>query len=904
MIHFFYPSVFFRHFKNFFRGTVVLLILLCSHNFLYAQAGNALLFDGANSYVQLPDTIQGSYTKEAWIKINTIGAYNNIISGSSTAFLADNSGILSAGNGSPWSSVTDNTPLVANTWYHVAVTFDAPTQTMRLYKNGVLVSSASGLGSYVETTPETIGSYQNVVIFSGLIDEVSIWNYARPAADIAASMNCPLTGNEPGLTAYFNFNEGVADGSNSTITTLYDSSNRKCTPDNGTLIGFALTPGSTSNWVSSDAPVSGSCTPVNYAVIKVAGNATCINDGDSTPSAIDSTDFGLYPGSPVTVNYTITNAGAASLIIDSIHIGGADSAEFAITSAVTSPIAAGTSEVIQVRFTPNGFGNKAAILNIYSNDSAALDFNYAIQCNYPAPGASLNFDGINDYVQLPFILSGSYTKEAWVKTNDTTNFRNIISGTQEAFAINNHGQLTAGNGSPFATVVDTDPLLPNTWYHVAVTFNFATNEMDLYKNGVLVATGTDLSPFTDASLYIGAFQQLATWSGNIDEVRIWNFARTATQISNSISCTLSGDEPGLLAYYNFSNGTSGINNSGIAADSILPDLSHKCQTYNGQLENFALNGLASNWASDSPAVAGTCTGTYPNLSVWGNQTCIPNNEAAPSSGNATYFGIEAGPYGVAEYFVIHNNGTAVLNIDSVVITGQPDSDFIIRYPVPPSIAAGDSATLEVIFYSKVLGDRFATVAIYSSDSGKAPFTFEIQGAATVVLPVNFLSFNGIIDGATSKLSWKTSTDADSKGFEIQRSPDGVSNWKAIGFTPATSSANYNFTDVSPLSGINIYRLKQTDINGNSTYSNNVVLNFSTKGTGISLYPNPAKDIITVFFNNDALLNTPVQLSTITGRVISTTNLASGQQQIDLSKLPQGIYLLTFNNGEVKRLVKE
>ena len=95
-----------------------------------------------------------------------------------------------------------------------------------------------------------------------------------------------------------------------------------------------------------------------------------------------------------------------------------------------------------------------------------------------------------------------------------------------------------------------------------------------------------------------------------------------------------------------------------------------------------------------------------------------------------------------------------------------------------------------------------------------------------------------------------------------------------------------------------------DVNGASAYSTIVALDFSTKGSGISLYPNPAKDAITVFFNNDALLNTPVQLSTITGRMLSTTNLASGQQLIDLSKLPQGIYILTFSNGEVKRLVKE
>lgn len=59
-------------------------------------------------------------------------------------------------------------------------------------------------------------------LYSGYLDEVRIWNVALNAQDILNFYNCELSGTEPGLVAYYNFNQGVANGSNSSITTLTD----------------------------------------------------------------------------------------------------------------------------------------------------------------------------------------------------------------------------------------------------------------------------------------------------------------------------------------------------------------------------------------------------------------------------------------------------------------------------------------------------------------------------------------------------------------------------------------------------------------------------------------------------------------------------------------------------------
>ena len=110
------------------------------------QPATGLDFDGTNDYVSCGNILPPSYTKEAWINISDLSANNNIISGGvggQHAFWAPGlfSSQLSAGHNLTYNQVNDPVSLLINTWYHVAVTYDAATTTMKLYKNGVLVST-------------------------------------------------------------------------------------------------------------------------------------------------------------------------------------------------------------------------------------------------------------------------------------------------------------------------------------------------------------------------------------------------------------------------------------------------------------------------------------------------------------------------------------------------------------------------------------------------------------------------------------------------------------------------------------------------------------------------------------------------------------------------------------------
>lgn len=102
------------------------------------------------------------------------------------------------------------TALTANTWYHVAATFDG--STMKLYLNGVLDASMAVSGSATASGIFTLGrNYDSARILDGWLDEARAWTRALTPAEIAANA-CLVPGLTPGpvpgLAAYFRLNDG------------------------------------------------------------------------------------------------------------------------------------------------------------------------------------------------------------------------------------------------------------------------------------------------------------------------------------------------------------------------------------------------------------------------------------------------------------------------------------------------------------------------------------------------------------------------------------------------------------------------------------------------------------------------------------------------------------------------
>jgi len=239
-----------------------LLLLLIG---LSANAqNNTLNFDGQNDYISCGNILPKSYTIEAWIYIDAVGA--NIVSGSSGsshAFFV-NSGILSAGHNGNWGQVQDNVILESNQWYHVAVSYDQATTTLKLYKNGNLVSQNNSVPVYSGDGTTFIGAYDANYFFKGNIDEVRIWSAAISQSQIQENMSSN-TVFAPGLIKYFSFNQGTAGSANLSVNKLYDEVSQTLV---GNLNGFALT-GTSSNWITSTIICCVPVTPESDYVPKI-----------------------------------------------------------------------------------------------------------------------------------------------------------------------------------------------------------------------------------------------------------------------------------------------------------------------------------------------------------------------------------------------------------------------------------------------------------------------------------------------------------------------------------------------------------------------------------------------------------------------------------------------------------
>jgi hypothetical protein len=202
---------------------------------------------------------------------------------------------------------------------------------------------------------------------------------------------------------------------------------------------------------------------------------------------------------------------------------------------------------------------------------------------------ALFFDGIDDYVVVPdsasLDITQSLTMELWLKfsnypnccfnvpigkafSHPTTNnsyvlgFSNHEGSTSEDTLLASFG--TTGTSGDTSLTVSATPIRNDQWHHVASVYDFGASEIRLYVDGFLVSLGvaTGLIRETDFDLVIGS--QLGfdrrTFEGFIDEVRLWNVARTQTEIQENMMNELTGSENGLAAYWQFNEGQGSIAN--------------------------------------------------------------------------------------------------------------------------------------------------------------------------------------------------------------------------------------------------------------------------------------------------------------------------------------------------------
>ncbi len=350
----------------------------------------------------------------------------------------------------------------------------------------------------------------------------------------------------------------ICEGNSITLTAV-PNSNSTVTWSNGVINGVAFMPSLTQTYSAYGLNSSNGCRDTSQITV-------IVNDSPNDQIlSIDTTT--ICSGNTVHVSLVSSEKGKKYKLINTSN------------NTVLSSSVKGTG----------------AALSITSN-ALSSSVNVGVLAELDTLDGAVNFDGTNDYISAnTSITSTKGTWEAWVyKTNwadhhDDRLFGNGIDyDTPNSFQLSLHpivglhfrygSSFDAGNN--YTNSLSTQSLVAGSWHHIAATWDkvTGTTTIKIYIDGVLSGTATSTANISfGPNIYFGGGGSNPAsnyfGSGKMNEVQLWNVARTQAQIQSDMATYLVGNEASLLSYwpldelsgtsaldYTFFNNTATLNN--------------------------------------------------------------------------------------------------------------------------------------------------------------------------------------------------------------------------------------------------------------------------------------------------------------------------------------------------------
>ncbi len=679
---------------------------------LGGRFGSALVFDGVNDNINAGDPSSGvldfgdsaNFTVSAWVRTSAIipqygmGVVSKWAGGLGGA--AGAAYLLTVGDsygdaGSPSSatfrinsgwSITHfangTTQIADGNWHHLAGVRDGTN--ISIYVDGRLEGiTFANSSSLANTRNLRIGiSYDTATVgdFNGTIDEVRIYNRSLSAAEITEMYN---------QTRPAGFEYYISNTTGNANYTAHESPVIPLTIDTAVLTGNLY--------------INGSQADTNYVYGQIA-NATAttgtrINNEGTLYLLRNGTEVGIRSGSNFAMNETLL--GASLYNFTSAWVGSNytfTNITYTLTIGKAKPvliISNGTSSlntsglVGYWRFEQSngsaatndssGYGNMGTLTNMNLTGNATSGL---AQGRF---GNALNFDGVNDYVDVgagsALNMTEAFTLSAWINPK-------AMPADGSAFIFSKAGAYSGGQYHVYtsgtslrlileesATITETlvgGNVVTDTWQHIAVTFNNVSNTAVFYINGVNTTVTTSIAPtaiYSDRAPRIGVRGTTGYFNGTIDEVQIWNRTLTADEINLLYqSNAVYGNTTLMLQMPN-----KGVRN----ADSNLNTLTYRNQTV---IQNDT--GLVGYWNLDE----GTGTAAY-DKSGYGNTGTLTNINTSNPNGltsNSTSGWNESGRFGYGLKFDGVNDYVNVTDSNSLDITGELTVTAWIKHSHTPA----------------------------------------------------------------------------------------------------------------------------------------------------------------------------------------------------------------------------
>lgn len=184
-------------------------------------------------------------------------------------------------------------------------------------------------------------------------------------------------------------------------------------------------------------------------------------------------------------------------------------------------------------------------------------------------------------------------------------------------------------------------------------------------------------------------------------------------------------------------------------------------------------------------------------------------------------------------------------------------------------------------------------------------------ADNTALPVELLHFTAKANNNAAILTWATASEENNAYFDVQRSTDGI-NFETIGQVEGAGTTydvqEYTFIDESPVNGINYYRLRQVDIDGQFEFHKIEVVTINGLKNGVVIVPTQVCNQFDVVFGETIDATVEMNIVSVNGQTVKSEviNINGNHQTINVSELNVGVYFIRMNvNNTIvtKRFVK-
>ena len=547
--------------------------------------GHTVWFDGAHDHIDISHhddfNLPQEITVEAWIKPESVNHNCYLLRKGDIKYLhwdvsyesVQGKGIqlnLPGLNTGWWEFQYD---MEYGKWYHVAWT-RASDGTLTAYINGEIVRNGHFPGNITGNTDDLlIASLDGTQRYKGLIDELRISGVARSTEEIRRNMYLTLPEFNIDFLAYWQFNEGSGDN-------IYDITQRYT----GTLFQM-----NQDNWKNSAIPFGSG----ESVALLVTGTGTYdFSQANVTIdfNAIVTTDTVVVSRLDIAPNTVPSNV---SMVMDSsywiINDYGSGNFNCDISFSPAEPLTA-EDEMFPHRlklFTRQHTSDGSWQFACYASDVNATNHTVSfsgidefgqflitrdiVPDNFP--GSSLLLVEDDDRIELVnndlLMIDTAFTVETWINTDFSGIGYQTLAKNDEAWVIRMFTdpavviiEFGINSNSLFASVT-TDASFYGKWNHIACVYNHtgSNNHISILLNG---ERGSDedseqITVTSDTVLIGNGF------TGQVDEFRIWNTARSDTAIREDMHLTLTDPEAGLLSYLQFNEG-SGTTLFDVASD--------------------------------------------------------------------------------------------------------------------------------------------------------------------------------------------------------------------------------------------------------------------------------------------------------------------------------------------------